>query len=42
MTRAQTNAGVVMGMDGVGEESKIIVDEREMKYENKYNNEPQK
>ena len=41
-TRAQTNVGAVMGMDGNGEESKITIEEIEMKYGNKYNNQPQR
>ena len=44
MKRARSNAGAVMrtGTEGDGEESKITIEEIEMKYGNKYNNQPQK
>ena len=43
-TRAQMNAGVMIGTDGDGDgmESKIKIEEMEIEYGNKYNNHPQK
>ena len=46
MTRAQTNAGAVMGMDGNREESKITIEKinteinTTINHRNKYNNQP--